>query len=379
MIVDCMIFFVSSPFGSSVRVWLFLIDSSLEALFDIKALKAEVVSSTAGVFCEMSPCLVCGYTADDQLPLHLGVPFCSWCEEKVKQLTEQGAQALLELDRIPPAFSIWDKGRREDSGEAAQKKATKAPQPAHVSEGLFLGDLDDTNDVTLLVELNVGFVLNLCPEKLTNESIYADLSARLANENIKQLTWPAYDNARFAIIDEVAKQGAMDYIAAGLRTGRNVMINCWAGVNRSTAVLVAFLALRKKVRLVDAMRQAMATRGTVLTNRSFRFQLVMAAQEAGCDLQASDPMEAIANLPRYPAVSHVAGPSSSDSQDGVRPEESEPCQWRHRRSGKYSSPAYGYLQAAQDGRTAERRLPPWALLARRVSFPCTPDSNDPRG
>ena len=47
-------------------------------------------------------------------------------------------------------------------------------------------------------------------------------------------------------------------------------------MNRSASVGVAYVALRQGMPLIEAVRSAMSQRGTVLTNRSFRLQLVRA-------------------------------------------------------------------------------------------------------
>ena len=158
-------------------------------------------------------------------------------------------------------------------------------QPAQIAPrtvpGLFVGDLDDVKNVSRLCELGIGFVLNLCPENLYGE--YAELPALLALNGIKQLTWPAEDFWNFDIVDMVVKQGACDFIEMGLRSA-GVLVNCWGGVNRSAAVAVAFLVLKKNISLVGAVREAMTQRGTVLTNYYFRWLLVKAAVAAGCPL-----------------------------------------------------------------------------------------------
>ena len=207
---------------------------------------------------------------------------CSWCEPSARNLTQEACQMLSELEKIPPAFSVWSEGRREESGEAPQQNANMpVPQPAEISPllapGLFLGDLDDVYNVMRLRELGIGFVLNLCPERL--EGYYADLPARLVQEGIKHLAWPAKDSSTFNIIEEVVNQGACDFIEMGLRSA-GVLVNCWGGVNRSAAVAVAFPVLRRNLALVDAVRQVMNRRGTVLTNQTFRYLLVQVALAA---------------------------------------------------------------------------------------------------
>merc|ERR1711953_1468568 len=54
-----------------------------------------------------------------------------------------------------------------------------------------------------------------------------------------------------------------------LRAG-SVLVNCWGGINRSGAVVVAFLVLKHDFSLIGAFRQTMRQRGTVLTNHAFR-------------------------------------------------------------------------------------------------------------
>ena len=72
-------------------------------------------------------------------------------------------------------------------------------------------------------ELGIGFVLNLCPEWLAGS--YADLTARLAEAGIKQLTWPAGEARDFDIVSHVVNKGACDFIEMGLRSA-GVLVNC---------------------------------------------------------------------------------------------------------------------------------------------------------
>lgn len=238
----------------------------------------------------MSSCLLCGYY--DAWPIdNTDVFSCRWCASKARELGSVGLNILQEIDRIPPAFALWSGGRREDSGANAQKR-TKIPvtQPAQIvpssAPGLFVGDLDDVKNVTRLCELGIGFVLNLCPERLVGH--YADVSIQLAEAGIIQLTWPAEDTTEFDIVSHVAKRGACDFIEVGLRSA-GVLVNCWGGVNRSASVALSFLVMKKKIGLVEAIRSSMSQRGTILTNRAFRLLLVQLALESGgAPSEASD-------------------------------------------------------------------------------------------
>ena len=137
-------------------------------------------------------------------------------------------------------------------------------------------------DVGKLSALGIGFVLNLCPHRLTGR--YADIPSQLAMASIKRLAWPADDDPNFNILGEVIHCGALEFVQNGFRVA-GVLINCWGGVNRSGAVAVADLALKSNYSLVCAVRQVMSQRGTVLTNKAFRLQLAEAVLAAGLPLQ----------------------------------------------------------------------------------------------
>ena len=237
----------------------------------------------------MSSCILCGYSSfvftSGKYPYPV---ICHWCAAKAEDLDSEALLALQEINDIPPAFTLWSHGRREDSGECAQKFSNPPiSQPAEIfrgfaEPGLFVGDLDDVRDIPRLRDLGIGFVLNLCPERLTG--LYSDVATRLAEAGIKQLTWPAQDQWDFDIVQNVAKKGACDFIEMGLRSA-GVLVNCWGGINRSTTVALAFLVMKRDIVLVDAVKIAMSQRGTVLTNYTFRLLLVQLALETGRSLR----------------------------------------------------------------------------------------------
>ena len=80
-----------------------------------------------------------------------------------------------------------------------------------------------------------------------------------------------------------------------------VLIHCWAGVNRSAAVAAFFLVAKCRVPLFAAVDQLMRRRGTVLTNQSFRKQLVQYCFQEGFSLEGSGvPPELLVEAPYLP-------------------------------------------------------------------------------
>jgi hypothetical protein len=86
----------------------------------------------------------------------------------------------------------------------------------------------------------------------------------------------ANDAKDFDIVAKPLPQ-ACDFIESHLQAGRCVLVNCYAGENRSVAVVVGFLVFRKGRPLLETIQHVMAVRGRVLTNRHFRYLLVRAA------------------------------------------------------------------------------------------------------
>lgn len=198
---------------------------------------------------------------------------CRRCQLAKQKLSHEEAKMLKDLDAIRPSFCIWHAGRREDSSQHLKNSTPPVEQPAEVQPGLYLGDLDDAFDLPRLAGLGIGGVLCLCMERLGRERPL--LGDRLGNAGIDFQALPAEDNRDFDIVGKTLPR-AFDFISTQQRQGCRVLVCCYGGINRSAAVVVGFLALQQGMRLVEAVEMAMQQRGTILTNRAFRLQLVQA-------------------------------------------------------------------------------------------------------
>merc|ERR1712185_235385 len=93
-----------------------------------------------------------------------------------------------ELDMLKPMFSKW--GARMELREAVPDNA----QPARVHDSLYLGDMDDVDNVAKLQQLKIKTVVNLCKEKL---NLYFGIDDRLRDAHIKHHVVFARDHFEF--------------------------------------------------------------------------------------------------------------------------------------------------------------------------------------
>ena len=224
--------------------------------------------------CRAMPCYLCGYdTGAGELTA------CWWCTETEAGLSAIEIDTMKALAAINSRFSVWEKRRRDQCWTVIKLKNPPVLQPARIcsSINLFVGDIDDAADLERLRYLNIKTVLTLCPECLTG--IYKDIPAKLCSAGIVQVCFPAVDSKDFDIVRNVIRAGAASFIESRLRYG-GVLVHCWGGVNRSAAVAVAYLTNATQMSLATVVRDAMNTRGTVLTNYSFRLLLVKDAAQA---------------------------------------------------------------------------------------------------
>ena len=212
----------------------------------------------------MSSCLLCAH----EIPTDASL--CGSCESEGDGVCAKLLAGLKMLAEMKPSFSVWQNGCKNPS--------VPVRQPAKIMgcHEIYVGDFDDAKDVDRLRLLGVGCVVNLCPEKLYHDD-YWQVPFSLAYGRIHQLILPADDSDCFNIV--ALADLAFDFMESSLRSGQGVLVHCWAGCNRSVAVAIAFLVCRRKVPLTIAVRSTMTTRGEVLTNRSFRRQLVQMCLE----------------------------------------------------------------------------------------------------
>merc|ERR1719183_684022 len=83
----------------------------------------------------------------------------------------------------------------------------------------------------------------------------------------------AKDNPRFDLVGTVWPK-VLQRLWQWQQEGKTILVNCKVGHNRSACLVACWLATQEKMTLAQALQHLLNVRGTVLSNHSFRLQLV---------------------------------------------------------------------------------------------------------
>lgn len=246
------------------------------------------MSSLEGLRClalePITMCLVCGQSGDvtseklegseEQLDEN---GLCDYCRTT---MSTEHALTLKIMCCAPPAFSKWRIG-----WISADTAAVDIPsQPGLILNSLSgqsrfgslcIGDIEDvvwpTNHT---VVNNMTHLYNCCPERM-DPGRY-DYAWKLFNKPIVHVQVSMDDSYDFHAVAYLKANKVAESLASQLCAGADVIVNCWAGCNRS-ACLCVYVLLLLGLQLKEAYFLVRQARGQVLTNKSFCVQL---AQEA---------------------------------------------------------------------------------------------------
>ena len=159
--------------------------------------------------------------------------------------------------------------------ERAHGQAARATAAEVIPGFLWLGSKQDASDADFLQRNNITFVLNCAGAGARGTP--ADFACEYEQLN-------AVDDYQFQIIRRSSGQGlnflrqaAASVLAgagSGVGSGGRVLVHCMSGVNRSAAIVAAYLMREHGKSALEAVRQLAAVRPQVLTNSSFVEQLV---------------------------------------------------------------------------------------------------------
>eukprot|EP01006_Ploeotia_vitrea_P066056 TRINITY_DN94262_c0_g1_i1.p1 TRINITY_DN94262_c0_g1~~TRINITY_DN94262_c0_g1_i1.p1 ORF type:complete len:213 (+),score=9.99 TRINITY_DN94262_c0_g1_i1:44-682(+) len=170
------------------------------------------------------------------------------------------------------------------------------PYPAElIPDKLWLASLAQTTEKQFIDSKNITHIVNLAGKDCDSSIMLQRCPTCKHYKSIEAEDIQGYDI--FQHYTEVE-----EYLKSALSEGGRVVVHCVAGVNRSAALCIAFLALYQGSPLLDVVRAVKAKRPSILSNYSFRVQLLGFVQQHQTQLpqQHNPPAEqspTIANNP----------------------------------------------------------------------------------
>lgn len=129
---------------------------------------------------------------------------------------------------------------------------------SQILPNLFLGNFSDSQDLKMLKELNIKYILNLSE----NDNCFP--------EDFIYLKIDIKDNITENIKKYFRKTNV--FIYNGLLIG-NVFVHCIAGVSRSPTIVMAYLIKKKKYSFDNALKIIKNNRNSIEINDGFLEQL----------------------------------------------------------------------------------------------------------
>ncbi|KAJ9465737.1 Dual specificity protein phosphatase 1 [Diplonema papillatum] len=136
-------------------------------------------------------------------------------------------------------------------------------RPARLLRNLYLGDLQMAFDAT---PPKITAVLNCCASVQDNTVLHQKRGQQYHQ-------FAAQDADEYPLLD-MHFEAACDFLDNAIKEGHTVLVHCVAGINRSAAICAAYLMRRHRMKLIEAVRHVHEQRPIILSNQSFRDQLV---------------------------------------------------------------------------------------------------------
>uniref|UniRef100_A0A7S0BL26 protein-tyrosine-phosphatase n=1 Tax=Rhodosorus marinus TaxID=101924 RepID=A0A7S0BL26_9RHOD len=175
---------------------------------------------------------------------------CSWDEDK-NRVDEAVQSSVFNASAL-----VSDDGIKKSLLQGASE----------VIPGLYVGSI---NDVEAVQRLGVNYVLNLA----------ATSNHEVQNRSLRMLHIKAEDRRGYNLLSKHFGT-CREFIKRGLEDG-GVLVHCQAGVNRSVAIVAAYLISEERAKLSRVLSLLKEKRGMVLTNTCFIAELVDHARNEG--------------------------------------------------------------------------------------------------
>ncbi|XP_049620035.1 dual specificity protein phosphatase 26 [Syngnathus scovelli] len=165
----------------------------------------------------------------------------------------------VEIDLSSPGLAVCELERLLFTGKAIISHADE------VWPRLYIGDQHSAENKNDLSKHGITHILNAAHSKRRGcPNIYQGMK-------ISYMGVEANDSCTYDM--SVNFQAAADFIHMALSRGGHVLVHCQVGVSRSATLVLAYLMLKQRLTLVEAICAVKENRG-VIPNRGFLRQLI---------------------------------------------------------------------------------------------------------
>ena len=134
---------------------------------------------------------------------------------------------------------------------------------------LWLGDAEDAQNIKLLQKWGISYILNCAGGDI--DVAYPD--------SFTVHKFDAHDNRKYNLIEKHMDE-SIAFIDKCKHNGERILIHCMAGMNRSATITVGYLLhYFESMHLLQAIEYTVKRRSWILTNPSFRRQLIQYAHD----------------------------------------------------------------------------------------------------
>ena len=138
---------------------------------------------------------------------------------------------------------------------------------------LYLGSLDEAEDVNKLQNLGITHVIN------TVHNQTAPTTRHVYGGTFEYLGFTSVDDKRYDIMHHFTS--VFEFIERARKWGGKCFIHCLAGINRSGVLATAYVMIHKDCGPITAVKYVHEKRGILLSNHGFIEALILLAYERG--------------------------------------------------------------------------------------------------
>ena len=167
--------------------------------------------------------------------------------------------------------SMYESRMQEIVREFPCVVATGATQ---LTDYLYIGGYNEARNMELLAGLGITHVLNCAAYRKSLRNPYPEWTGIIGYRQFE-----ASDDDFYDIIQHVP--ASKSFIDGARSQGGKVFVHCARGINRSGAICIAYMTVDQQQDMMEVVQYVKRRRGVILSNGSFRRQLIDFARKYG--------------------------------------------------------------------------------------------------